>query len=145
MNNERIFRNPPSVEALTRRIQKLSALRTKWKNRATAFRDRLLVLDETGSDGRHCGCYLLLKAGAVVYVGQSINVFGRITNHRSPNSFPTAGNFDEAHIVWCSAEQLNSVEAALIAQHQPELNRAGVTSHFLPRCPSPKPKSRSAL
>jgi hypothetical protein len=63
----------------------------------------------------HPGVYFLVKAGEVVYVGQSINVYGRIGSHVDKD-------FDEVFWFPVPAGELNSVEAAFIRLLKPPLN-----------------------
>lgn len=63
------------------------------------------------------GVYLLLKAGEVVYVGQSRNVERRLTQHRGNKV-----DFDERQIIEVPATDLKKVEQQYILKHRPALN-----------------------
>jgi len=62
-----------------------------------------------------CGVYFLVKNRQVVYVGQSKNVFSRITKH-------TDKDFDSVACVPCLAESLDVLESLYIHLLQPTLN-----------------------
>ena len=85
----------------------------------------------------YAGCYALLNKGTVVYVGQSKNVFTRVSNHRNTlrrwlvrksNYNEDQGvigkiiHFDTVRVYPCSEEELDQLERRLIYDHQPELN-----------------------
>lgn len=61
------------------------------------------------------GVYLLYKDGALIYVGQSVNVYSRIPQHRNKD-------FDRAMFIPCQKAVLDAVESALIAVLCPKLN-----------------------
>jgi hypothetical protein len=89
-------------------------------------------------DGVPSGCYLLRRKGVVVYVGQSVSVVNRIASHwnnyqrQRHGKRPYLNNgrwlttviaFDEIEIIPCAKDDLDTLEAALIQQHLPELNK----------------------
>jgi hypothetical protein len=86
--------------------ERLRQERNGYKRERDEARSRLAMLAEDGSDGRYSGCYLLLKLGVVVYIGQSINVFGRVAYHRGAESYPTCSDFDELRVIWCGVDEL---------------------------------------
>lgn len=63
-----------------------------------------------------CGIYFLLKKGRVVYVGQSVNVFGRIAQHSNSK------NFDSIAWVACEKSNLDKLESLYIHTLRPPLN-----------------------
>ncbi|HEY6038081.1 MAG TPA: GIY-YIG nuclease family protein [Kofleriaceae bacterium] len=68
---------------------------------------------------RVVGVYMLLAGDEVVYVGQSVDVRSRLSDHlRWP---PRA--FDRALVLPCGADDLRAVEAALIRWFMPSGNR----------------------
>jgi excinuclease UvrABC nuclease subunit len=69
----------------------------------------------------HCGVYFLMYEGHVVYVGQSINVHGRISNHMADTV--STKEFDAYAWVEVAAEDLGWVEAMYIAKFKPRYNR----------------------
>jgi hypothetical protein len=76
------------------------------------------------------GVYALIYGGAVVYIGQSRRPLDRIYAHRSLNArkkspgwLPIKGiMFDEAHVIPCRVEDLDTVERALIDLYKPKFN-----------------------
>ena len=62
------------------------------------------------------GVYFLIRDGVVVYVGQSINVFQRLDEHRKKKQF------DRFYVLPCPAERLREVEMHYIKTFAPELN-----------------------
>ena len=75
---------------------------------------RIAVSPESGM----CGIYFLLDAGEVVYVGKSINVGGRIREHRRDK----LKTFDKFAFVQCKPEDLDETEARYIQEFQPKYN-----------------------
>ena len=84
-----------------------------------------------------CAVYLLLYKGAVVYAGQSTNVFSRIATHhqtmqrkrRGLHTYLNASGlrmepvlFDEVRIKPCAKKDLDREEIALIQAHMPKFN-----------------------
>jgi hypothetical protein len=63
------------------------------------------------------GIYFLCLDGRVVYVGQSIDVYGRVLYHR------TDKDFDSAFFIASTKENLNDVERFFIKYLMPELNK----------------------
>lgn len=82
------------------------------------------------------GIYALLYNRVVVYVGQSTVPLNRIYAHRSlrsrkaPAWLPIKGMlFDEVHVLPCTVDRLNEVEAALIDLYKPKYNVKLKTPH----------------
>lgn len=65
------------------------------------------------------GIYFLMKHGEVQYVGQSVNVFGRVGAHMATKD----GLFDEIAFVPVEFPQLNAEEFRYIKALKPPLNR----------------------
>ena len=63
--------------------------------------------------GQGCGVYFLLLEGEVVYVGQSVNVPGRVRDHRH------AKVFDSYAYIPCKEESLDVLESLYIHYLQP--------------------------
>lgn len=66
--------------------------------------------------GENCGVYFLIKDSRIVYVGQSINVHGRIAEHRRYKEF------DRFCFIRCEKENLDVLESLYIHVFRPELN-----------------------
>lgn len=82
----------------------------------------------------HPGIYFLVKAGEIVYVGQSVHVHVRIHSHIN------AKDFDEAYYFECDKEDLDEIERILIRALSPKYNVThndvatyGENVHDLPR------------
>lgn len=65
------------------------------------------------------GIYFLIDGEEVVYVGQSVNVFARISQHKSEGK-----KFERWCFLPCSAEQLHDTERRYIEAIAPALNQA---------------------
>lgn len=65
----------------------------------------------------HPGVYVLLFRGEVVYVGQSMNAFGRIGDHTRNKIF------DRIFFLRCRPKELLPFEAALIHEYKPRYNK----------------------
>jgi hypothetical protein len=81
-------------------------------NRITS-RDMLLEEEiVAGAQGYEfaCGVYFLVHAGAVVYVGQSINVYARVHSHRQEGR----KSFDSFAFTPCEKEELDMLESLYI-------------------------------
>lgn len=59
--------------------------------------------------------YLLKRRNKVVYVGQSRNIFMRISGHSDKQ-------FDEMEIIKTKPKSLNRIEKLLIGKHRPKYN-----------------------
>ena len=75
---------------------------------------RDMLLEEevvAGSHGYKCACgvYFLVHAGAVVYVGQSINVYARVHSHEQSGRV-----FDSFAFTLCEKEELDMLESLYI-------------------------------
>jgi hypothetical protein len=64
---------------------------------------------------RLCGIYFLCEAGEVVYVGQSIDVYSRVPQHKGKS-------FDAVYLFPSPASELDRMEGAFIRLLRPRLN-----------------------
>lgn len=64
------------------------------------------------------GVYFLISDGAVVYVGQSVNVYARIATHKREG----VKEFDRFAFVPCKASKLDKLESLYIHCLRPPLN-----------------------
>jgi len=64
-----------------------------------------------------CGIYFLIKDGNVVYIGQSVNIAGRIAQHKKDDK-----DFNEVRFILCDKERLDAREMFFIRLLKPELN-----------------------
>ena len=80
-------------------------------NRITS-RDMLLEEEIVAGSHEHkfsCGVYFLVHAGAVVYVGQSVNVYARVHYHEQSGRV-----FDSFAFTLCEREELDMLESLYI-------------------------------
>lgn len=96
-----------------------SALRTEYAQRmedfATGFIDAY-SRDITATANSTCGVYFLRKGNEIVYIGQSINVYGRVATHRSSK------DFDTVEFLPCARDRLDEMEGFFIRLLRPRLN-----------------------
>ena len=80
---------------------------------------------------RRCGVYLLLWRGEVVYVGQSIKLHSRVSNHihgQSKRQVKLSGKtirgavFDQILVMPCALSDVDRIERELIQKYQPKHN-----------------------
>ncbi len=76
--------------------------------------------------GEHPCIYFLVKAGEVVYVGQTWNIYARIGSHIKSKHFDSVSMFD-AH-----PDEMNNAEAAYILKFNPVYNKVLPSSDFIP-------------
>lgn len=69
--------------------------------------------------GTCCGIYFLIEGFEVVYIGRSVNVSARLSEHREDPGMI----FSEAAIMPCPENALCYLEPWLIASFQPKFNR----------------------
>jgi excinuclease UvrABC nuclease subunit len=67
-----------------------------------------------------CGIYFLIKNNEIVYIGQSINIHHRITNHCRDK------DFDKVSIIECNKASLDDLEKEYINKFQPIINLEGM-------------------
>ena len=75
--------------------------------------------------GRARGIYFLLRGQDIVYIGQSVDCFSRVSTHATNDG----KDFNRACYVPVVKEELNDMENTLIALFKPEYNTRGVTDH----------------
>jgi hypothetical protein len=88
------------------------------------------------------GVYFLCHLGEVVYVGQSVNVFGRVGAHIGDKTF------DSAFFARVPRSDLDYVEGALIRSLEPKYNRGKDGRIIAPsglRGPEPSPETASMV
>lgn len=61
--------------------------------------------------------YFLIKDGAVIYVGQSIDVFARLSRHKRDGK-----DFDAFNLIYCEPAELDALEEKYIAALFPQQN-----------------------
>lgn len=80
------------------------------------------IVAHTNRYERCCGVYFLVENGAVVYVGQSVNVPSRVDQHRKQKKF------DAYAWVRCDEAHLDALESLYIHVLRPNLNGTGDNS-----------------
>lgn len=107
------------IEQLESRLAELRTLETMSQTAYALTTRRLLGEAEIVACATPAnsvtGVYFLIRAARVVYVGQSINVFARITTHGDKN-------FDAFSYVACDRDQLDMLESLYIHLLSPPLN-----------------------
>lgn len=73
------------------------------------------LIEKSLSYGDACGVYFLIKDKVIVYIGQSINIASRITQHRDKE-------FDSVSYVACEKSELDILESLYILAYKPPLN-----------------------
>lgn len=73
------------------------------------------LIKKSLSYGDACGVYFLIKDNEIVYIGQSINIASRITQHRDKE-------FDSVSYVACHRSELDVLESLYILAYKPPLN-----------------------
>ena len=71
------------------------------------------------------GIYFLINGDEIVYVGQSVDIYSRISQH----SKDVLKTFDNFYILECPAEHLSILEAHFIFKFHPFLNSTFPTNH----------------
>lgn len=74
------------------------------------------ILDGCQPWGKSVGVYFLIKDGCVVYVGQSVSIYSRISTHQSSK------DFDSIAWVECDSSVLDKLESLYIHALRPSLN-----------------------
>jgi hypothetical protein len=64
--------------------------------------------DVTSAANSTCGVYFLKKGGSIVYIGQSVNVYSRVAQHRGVK------DFDSVDFLPCARESLDDIEGFFI-------------------------------
>lgn len=75
------------------------------------LKDRLIPVQPVS------GIYFLSRGGAIVYIGQSMNIYSRIAAHEKDKEFDSACYFH------CAREDMDDIERTLIQSFQPEYNK----------------------
>lgn len=89
------------------------------------------LIEKSKNYGDACGVYFLIKDNEIVYIGQSINIASRVTQHRDKA-------FDSVSYVACHRNELDILESLYILAYQPELNGSiGVGPHGKTRTATP--------
>lgn len=73
------------------------------------------IISASKQDFRVCGIYFLIKNDEIVYIGQSVNIFGRLQGHSDKD-------YDSVAFVACPKSQLDILETLYILNYQPKLN-----------------------
>ncbi|WP_321905206.1 GIY-YIG nuclease family protein [Paraburkholderia tropica] len=85
--------------------------------------DNLLSIEEiVAASSPYCavvGVYFLIQDNELIYIGQSTDVHGRISQHRKDGK-----PFDRFYIIECPVEMLSLTESKYILMFQPPLNGA---------------------
>jgi hypothetical protein len=74
------------------------------------------VIDITKDSMLSCGVYFLRRGQEIVYVGQSVAVHSRVSQHRKDK------HFDNVLFLPCEREELNNLEGFFIRLLRPQLN-----------------------
>jgi hypothetical protein len=82
---------------------------------------RAAAIEVDCSMDSRCGVYFLLLDEEIVYIGQSIDIYARISAHKKD----CQKNFNKTAWVPIPSVNLNDVESALIAAFRPSQNRMG--------------------
>lgn len=116
------------LSKLKREISELELKRDRLKHIATfdelssnlTMRD-MLIEDELVSESKpydsSCGVYFLIANDKVVYVGQSVNVYGRVHTHKTEGH----KKFDAYTYIPCKRDQLDVLESLYIHALAPTL------------------------
>lgn len=98
-----------------------------------ALDDRDAVTAELVATAQHsvplvqCGVYFVMRSGRCVYVGQSVNIYARLSSH----SF--LGNLDAVSYLPCAKEDLCWLERHFIDLLLPDMNKDGRTRRIKKR------------
>ncbi len=95
-------------------IEMMNAVSLSLTNKVLLNSDEIVKASMPWSDAT--GVYFLISGDKVVYVGQAINVYARISQHQHAKSF------DRYAYISCSRELLNRIESLYIHVLRPPLN-----------------------
>lgn len=73
------------------------------------------LIQQAKSNLSICGIYFLIKDNEIVYIGQSTNIFARLSGHGNKD-------FDSVTFVPCEKSELNIMESLYILAYRPKLN-----------------------
>jgi len=93
--------------------EKMSVASATLTNKALLTADEILKVALPWE--QVAGVYFLVKDEEVIYVGQSVNIYSRISEHRHKQ-------FDKYAFVPCSVDLLNKLESLYIHVLRPKLN-----------------------
>ncbi len=71
-----------------------------------------------------CGVYFLCDGDEVIYVGSSINVYSRISDHQRERDrgYANSKPFNRVHFLKCEASELEQLENKYIEEFKPRCN-----------------------
>jgi uncharacterized protein YerC len=116
---ERHYLLKDQIKALENRLQVAQTLDTmndlanKITNKTLASEESILKVAKPWQS--FTGVYFLILENKIVYVGQSVNVYARISSH-------TQKKFDSFTVLPCPKEHLNVLESLYIHMLNPPLN-----------------------
>lgn len=95
----------------------------------------IVGLCDITTESRRCGIYFLVKDMTLMYIGQSVNVVGRVATHASINPYKNeqGKDFNKVFYLQWPADDLDRMEGALIRALKPPLNGRNVKGDML--CP----------
>jgi hypothetical protein len=106
-------------------------MRKEYSDKMTAFVEKFIgdySRDITAAVSSTCGIYFLRKGPAIVYVGQSVNVYIRASQHRATK------DFDSVDFIPCPRERLDELEGFFIRLIRPAQNGYnGATENGAPK------------
>lgn len=122
----KVFRTKAEAEAWARtegeKFREAADLLPRLPSGRTASHTHLSADEIVAKATQHVprsGVYFLIDDGKIVYVGQSVDVFVRISHHVG------AKKFDSYHVIDCLPESLRAMEDIYIKRLNPPLNVAG--------------------
>ena len=120
--NERIKTRVDEITELEKRIDHLKSVEKLMFVSAiisgkTLLDHRSISLSAVPWSG-HSGVYFLTKNNLIVYVGQAVNVYARVSTHASEK----IKDFDSWAYLPCKIEALNKMESLYIHYLKPKLN-----------------------
>jgi hypothetical protein len=108
------------IDKLRRELAELEAHKAESEMAMSLTGKRLLTADEIVSRAApwlpKCGIYFLIRGDRVIYVGQSTNLFSRITTHQASKEF------DRFAYIECPRDALDVLESLYIHVLSPPLN-----------------------
>ena len=96
-----------------------SDMRKEYAQKMDAFVEKFIgdySRDITAAVSSTCGIYFLRKGASIVYVGQSVNVYIRASQHRATK------DFDSVDFIPCPRERLDELEGFFIRLIRPSQN-----------------------
>ena len=116
---ERRYLLKDEIEQLEQRLFHLKNVEKFHKITFDLSNNRLFMQEEIVAASTNwdpiSGVYFLIKDQKVVYVGQSVNVYSRITQHANKK-------FEKFAVIPCAKESLDVLESLYIHLFKPELN-----------------------